>query len=79
MPIYEYRCPHCEISFDKLRPFSQADAPAPCPQCGGQDTARAISRFAFHSSGGNGEASHSSNGGGGCAGCTASSCAGCHH
>lgn len=77
MPIYEYRCPHCELKFELLRPFSKADAPATCPKCGGQDTQRLISRFASFSKGSSGETT--SLGGGGCAGCSSGSCAGCKH
>jgi putative FmdB family regulatory protein len=78
MPLYEYRCPHCEIKFDKLRPFSQADAPIACPECQGEDVRRLISAFASFSRGSDG-AMRSVGGGGGCAGCAASSCAGCGH
>ncbi|MBI2916761.1 MAG: zinc ribbon domain-containing protein [Chloroflexi bacterium] len=35
MPIYEYYCSQCKAEFELTRPFSQADAPASCPQCGG--------------------------------------------
>ena len=34
MPIYEYRCSKCGKEFELMRPFSQADEPAPCPSCG---------------------------------------------
>ncbi len=78
MPLYEYHCPHCEIKFDLLRPFSKADAPATCPQCKGQDTRRAISRVAFFSKNADGSTSTSSSSGG-CAGCASGSCAGCGH
>ncbi len=78
MPLYEYRCPHCEITFDKLRPFSQADAPIACPECQGEDVKRLISAFASFGRGSDG-AMHSVGGGGGCGGCSASSCAGCGH
>ena len=54
MPLYEYYCPHCDIKFDLLRPFSRADAPAPCPECRGEDTKRAISLFASFSRGSDG-------------------------
>ncbi|HHX66240.1 MAG TPA: zinc ribbon domain-containing protein [Chloroflexi bacterium] len=77
MPLYEYVCPHCDIKFEQLRPFSKADAPARCPECGGEDTRRALSRFASFSRGSDG--SVSSVGGGGCAGCAGGSCGSCHH
>ena len=78
MPLYEYSCPHCDIHFDMLRPFSKADAPACCPECGGEDTKRAVSMFASFSKGSDGSTS-SVGGGGGCAGCAGSSCATCSH
>mgnify|MGYP001138509135 CR=1 FL=1 len=78
MPLYEYYCPHCDKKFDKLRPFSQADAPAPRPECGGEDTKRAISTFASFSKGSEGS-TIAVGGGSSCAGCAAQSCAGCKH
>lgn len=35
MPIYEYYCSLCKAEFELNRPFSQSDAPASCPKCGG--------------------------------------------
>ena len=78
MPLYEYYCPHCEIKFDLLRPFSRADDTAICPECGGQDTKRAISTFASFSKSSDG-ATHSVGGGGGCAGCASGHCGSCGH
>ena len=78
MPIYEYLCPHCDVKFDLLRPFSRADEPAACPECGGEDTQRAISMFASFSKSSDGSTS-SVAGGSSCAGCAATSCAGCQH
>lgn len=49
MPIYEYTCPKCGKSFDKLvRSMSSVDAVA-CPACGTNETARNPSRFAVAS------------------------------
>lgn len=45
MPLYEYKCSHCETQFDALRAMSEADAPITCPQCGSEETHRAISLF----------------------------------
>ncbi len=78
MPLYEYYCPHCEITFDKLRPFSQADAPIRCPECQGEDVRRQLSRFACFTTGSDG-ATRAVSGTGGCAGCTSGSCAHCSH
>lgn len=45
MPIYEYRCPDCGKDFELMRPFSEADEPAPCPDCGAKGE-RMLSVFA---------------------------------
>lgn len=76
MPLYEYHCVHCDIKFDLLRPFSRADTPAPCPDCQGEDTKRAISLFAAISKGSDGSTS-SVAGSGGCAQCASGGCASC--
>ncbi len=76
MPLYEYRCEACRIKFDLLRSFADADAPARCPQCGGQDTKRELSRVVAMRSGG-GEGAESAGGGSSCAGCSSSNCANC--
>lgn len=46
MPIYEYRCPKCGTSFEKLRRFAEADEPIECPQCGIKTRDRLMSAFA---------------------------------
>lgn len=46
MPMYEYLCPTCGKSFEKLLPIAQADARHVCPACGGQETQRKLSTFA---------------------------------
>ena len=33
MPVYEYFCLKCKREFELRRPFSEADKPAPCPDC----------------------------------------------
>lgn len=45
MPLYEYKCSDCETRFDALRTMSKADDPITCPQCGSENTHRAISLF----------------------------------
>ena len=79
MPLYEYRCPDCEITFEKLRPMSKADAPAICVRCGHAQTKRAISLFSAVSKGGDGGTRSVSGAGGGCASCAATSCSTCGH
>lgn len=41
MPIYEYRCLKCGHEFEERRSFSQTEAPARCPRCGG-DTRKLV-------------------------------------
>src|SRR3712207_9146579 len=46
MALYEYKCAGCEDRFDLMRPMSDADEPAECPECGSEDSRRVISNFA---------------------------------
>jgi putative FmdB family regulatory protein len=45
MALYEYKCGGCEEKFDLMRPMSEADEPAQCPECGGDESYRLISNF----------------------------------
>jgi putative FmdB family regulatory protein len=45
MPLYEYYCPPCGNQFEVLRPMSQMDAPAVCPD-GHTTNNRVLSLFA---------------------------------
>lgn len=46
MPIYEYLCPACNGTFQKLvRGFADPEGLA-CPRCGNMELRRAVSRFA---------------------------------
>ncbi|MGC9360611.1 MAG: FmdB family zinc ribbon protein [Anaerolineae bacterium] len=72
MPIYEYRCQDCGQRYDRRRPYADADAPAPCPACDSTRSQRMLSRFAC-----TGGEQSSSGDSAGCAGCSATSCAGC--
>lgn len=36
MPIYEYQCPTCEETFDRMLSMSRFDEPQACPSCGGE-------------------------------------------
>jgi putative FmdB family regulatory protein len=50
MPLYEYRCNHCQAVTSALS-FTWSDATSPvCRQCGGFNLTKLISRFAFHRS-----------------------------
>jgi putative FmdB family regulatory protein len=79
MPIYEYECAHCKATFEKLRPMSQANAPAACTHCGSTNTTRALSLFSAISKGSNGGSRAVSGTGGGCASCGGTSCSTCSH
>ena len=46
MALYEYKCVECEDRFDLMRPMSDADEPAACPECGSTESRRVISNFA---------------------------------
>jgi len=45
MPLYEYRCPKCEVLFDWLQSRPD-DVPATCPNCGAAEVTRQLSVFA---------------------------------
>ena len=78
MPVYEYDCEDCKRRFEIRRSFSESDAPANCPDCHGQRTRRALSRFYAVSASSDGSVNAVA-GGGGCAGCAGGHCASCGH
>ena len=45
MPIHEYFCKHCQLTFEKLF-FSAGEVVYPCPHCG-EDCTRIISQSTF--------------------------------
>ncbi|NQS91503.1 MAG: zinc ribbon domain-containing protein [Chloroflexi bacterium] len=47
MPLYEYQCPECGETFDKLVSFSEADKIPVCPKCGEKNTRKMISAAAM--------------------------------
>lgn len=79
MPIYEYKCAKCANEFEEL---VFGDERPPCPACGSDQAQRLLSCACLHMPapsrvGQTVTYPSSGSGGGGCAGCTASSCAGC--
>jgi len=75
MALYEYKCAGCEDRFDVMRPMSEADEPAACPECGSTESRRVISNFASITPGASAlstnpvmDARMASGGGGGCCG-----------
>lgn len=47
MPLYEYECPGCGRSFEKLARASAADDGVICPHCSGRHSTRKLSTFAI--------------------------------
>ena len=48
MPVYEFACMDCKKVVSVLVRRIGSDAQPACPDCGGSDVHRLISRFAFH-------------------------------
>jgi putative FmdB family regulatory protein len=46
MPIYEYRCNHCDCRFEHLA-LRVEEAPPPCPTCCGEDVEKLMSAGAI--------------------------------
>jgi putative FmdB family regulatory protein len=76
MPIYEYFCPQCKLKFELLRPISQVNEAAPCPQCH-NDAERSFSTFAAVSKSADGLLSPVG-GFSPCSTCSATTCTTCH-
>jgi len=76
MPLYEYRCPECDVEFEQIRPLSQANEAAPCPRCH-QPAKRKISTFASYTTGESGLSVPVAGTGSPCSGCSSSSCNTC--
>ncbi|MDW8408631.1 MAG: zinc ribbon domain-containing protein [Anaerolineae bacterium] len=59
MPIFEYECPDCGDSFEKLVRSTSSTAKVVCPQCGSVKPRRKLSAFAASVRGGGGSVSSS--------------------
>jgi putative FmdB family regulatory protein len=79
MPIYEYHCSDCDVTFSKLRSMSNADAPVDCERCQGHNVKRGLSRIARVMSANGGSNSGQTAGSGGCGHCGSHDCGSCHH
>lgn len=51
MPIYEYRCTSCGLTFEKLVPMNISAITILCPQCKSDQVQRMISAPAVHIAG----------------------------
>ena len=50
MPIYEYQCDKCGNPFQQLIMKPNEEGELTCPECGGQNLTRLISRVVYHAS-----------------------------
>ena len=48
MPLYEYHCVACQLTFEELTPMSESAKKKPCPECG-KRAPRIVSAFAITS------------------------------
>ena len=69
MPIYEYKCKHCNKSFEEL---IRGNEEVGCPTCGDYDVDRKLSVCGFATSSGFVGSTNS-----GCSGCNKNNCKGC--
>jgi len=65
MPMYEYRCPHCETRFEVLQRMGQGAEGVRCPECGQVKVERLLSTFAGQSATATGFSAAACGGGGG--------------
>ena len=65
MPMYEYRCPHCELRFEVLQRMGRGSKGVKCPECGKSEAERQLSTFAGQSAAGAGYSAAACGGGGG--------------
>jgi len=74
MPLYEYRCPTCDRTFELLRPMRSSSEPALCPRghAGATRVVSLVAARAWESGAGN---SFDAPAGGGCACASGGSCA----
>ena len=45
MPIFEYTCPNCGHSFEKLVLSSKRQSELSCPKCGSKEVQKVVSLF----------------------------------
>ncbi len=77
MPIYEYVCSECNAKFEQLRPLSQSDQTADCPQCH-KPARRKMSTFAcFSANPGGVPKTIPGTGGSSCSSCSSGDCSTC--
>lgn len=45
MPVYEYKCTHCDETFDVIASLDERDEKAVCPRCGHRDVTLVLRPF----------------------------------
>lgn len=60
MPIFEYACQTCGVTFERLTLRSQANPPTPCPECGSVQTTKVFSTFSTQAGASSGTVSNTS-------------------
>jgi putative FmdB family regulatory protein len=43
MPLYDFRCPACQTTFEQRVPLAALGQPIPCPRCGATTNERLVS------------------------------------
>ncbi|MFC1935096.1 zinc ribbon domain-containing protein [Chloroflexota bacterium] len=76
MPIYEYICPDCGLTFELLRSLSEDNGETPCPRCQ-KSAKRKLSTFASFSKDESGLSTPVAGTGSSCSSCSSSSCSTC--
>jgi putative FmdB family regulatory protein len=61
MPIFEYACEECGMTFERLTLRPQLLVPTPCPQCGSTQTTKVFSTFSTQGSAGGGSPGNTGN------------------
>ncbi len=51
MPIFEYQCADCQVTFERLILGANNGAAPACPHCSGDNTAKQFSTFSTQSGG----------------------------
>jgi putative FmdB family regulatory protein len=52
MPLYEFECRDCDVTFEERRPFSRASDAAVCPRCHGHNTRKQLGTVTLMTNGG---------------------------
>ena len=81
MPIFEYDCPACGVSFEKLVRSGASATKVACPRCSSRKVKKRVSTFAHSVAGGSSTPKSEGAGGGASCSCggNCGGCKGCGH